>query len=61
MISGNCPHGNYSEACNQCRQVKRALAADLWECPTCGRTNERAGVTWGCSTCLRRFRREVRS
>lgn len=41
-------------------RVTAALAAELWECPVCNRTNPRAGVTWGCRTCTRRWLGEGR-
>lgn len=28
-----------------------------WVCITCGRTDPRAGATWGCVTCLNRLHR----
>jgi hypothetical protein len=31
-----------------------ALAAELWECPKCSRTDPRAGSMWGCFLCYRR-------
>lgn len=54
MISGNCPHGNYSAACVKCEKEKEALAAEIWCCPRCGRTNARAGAIWGCRLCQKR-------
>lgn len=35
-------------------QELAALQALLWNCPRCGRTDPRAGATWGCSLCYHR-------
>ena len=38
-----------------CERRSIALLAERWDCPTCQRTDARAGATWGCPTCLTRM------
>jgi predicted RNA-binding Zn-ribbon protein involved in translation (DUF1610 family) len=49
-------HDGHRVHCDACERNALALDALDWLCPACGRTDARAGTTWGCGLCRRRLR-----